>query len=35
MAGPGAEEHVDIDVTKSRLGWNPQHRFQHLPVELL
>lgn len=35
MAGPGAEDHADIAFTKTRLGWNPLHRFEGKPLEQL
>ncbi len=35
MAGPDAERHADIALTRRRLGWNPEHRFEDMPVELI
>ncbi|XHR29723.1 MAG: NAD-dependent epimerase/dehydratase family protein [Chthoniobacteraceae bacterium] len=33
IAGPGAEQRVDIDSAKKRLGWNPKYRFEGLAIE--
>ncbi|HEY9248013.1 MAG TPA: NAD(P)-dependent oxidoreductase [Rariglobus sp.] len=35
MAGPDAERYADIETTRERLNWNPEHRFQGIPVEVL
>lgn len=32
-AGPGAEEHVDLEPNKVRLGWTPRHRFEGIAIE--
>lgn len=33
IAGPGAEERADIDSAKTRLGWDPKHRFDGIAIE--
>ncbi len=32
-AGPGAEEHVDLEPNRMRLGWVPRHRFEGVAIE--
>ncbi|MFA6288034.1 MAG: NAD(P)-dependent oxidoreductase [Opitutaceae bacterium] len=35
MAGPGAESRADVAHTRECLGWEPEHRFAGIPVEVL
>jgi len=35
MAGPGVNEHVDVESSHQLLGWKPEHLFLGLPVEQL
>lgn len=33
VAGPGAEERVDLGPIRERLGWEPKHRFSQYPLD--
>jgi nucleoside-diphosphate-sugar epimerase len=35
MAGPGADQYVDVASSYEILGWQPKHRFDGLPVQVL